>query len=177
MSRAMHLDSIPSATGRTNGHREDLTVNTRYSARASRTARGHFASWQLLFTSAPLICPSALIRQHRVRNCSRYQGSRDSERRISMVGGLKPPSEEEENAAVIASNSGVIFVLEDADLQVGKVGKVRAQLASARAAGGSQSQCVVLTLFASVAGVPAAQQRRPCQLYQTQGRGSRLLPS
>ena len=40
------------------------------------------------------------------------------------MGGLKPPSAEDEEAAVVASQSGVIFILEDADLQVGKVGTV-----------------------------------------------------
>jgi hypothetical protein len=41
-----------------------------------------------------------------------------------MVGGLRAPPQEDEDAAVIAEKGGIYFVLEDADLQVGKVGKV-----------------------------------------------------
>jgi hypothetical protein len=42
-----------------------------------------------------------------------------------MVGGLRPPVAEEEEAATAAQEKGgVYFILEDADLQVGKVGKV-----------------------------------------------------
>lgn len=41
-----------------------------------------------------------------------------------MVGGLAPPAAEDELAAAQAGKGGVYFVLEDADLQVGKVGKV-----------------------------------------------------
>lgn len=44
---------------------------------------------------------------------------------ILMVGGLKPPSVEEEEAARQAAGQGVIFVLEDAQLEVAQVGKVR----------------------------------------------------
>jgi hypothetical protein len=39
-----------------------------------------------------------------------------------MAGGLLPPEEDEAHCAF--ATGGVIFVLEDADLQVGKVGKV-----------------------------------------------------
>lgn len=41
-----------------------------------------------------------------------------------MVGGLRAPPQEDEDAAVLADKGGIFFVLEDADLQVGKVGKV-----------------------------------------------------
>lgn len=39
-----------------------------------------------------------------------------------MAGGLQPPEEAEAHCAF--ATGGVTFVLEDADLQVGKVGKV-----------------------------------------------------
>lgn len=42
-----------------------------------------------------------------------------------MAGGLQPPDEEEDPAIKYASKGGIYFVLEDADLKVGKVGKVR----------------------------------------------------
>lgn len=52
-----------------------------------------------------------------------------------MVGGLKAPvGEAEEAAAAAAEKGGIYFVLEDADLQVGKVGKVRPGAAWRRAA-------------------------------------------
>jgi hypothetical protein len=42
-----------------------------------------------------------------------------------MVGGLRPPvAEEDEKAKEAQDKSGIYFILEDADLQVGKVGKV-----------------------------------------------------
>lgn len=42
-----------------------------------------------------------------------------------MVGGLQPPPLEEEQQATALSGKGVIFVLESANLEVAKVGKVR----------------------------------------------------
>lgn len=42
-----------------------------------------------------------------------------------MAGGLQPPDEVEDPAIEYASKGGIYFVLEDADLQVGKLGKVR----------------------------------------------------
>ena len=42
-----------------------------------------------------------------------------------MAGGLQPPEEEEDPAVTYAAKGGVYFVLEDADLQVAKVGKVQ----------------------------------------------------
>jgi hypothetical protein len=41
-----------------------------------------------------------------------------------MVGGLKAPSDDGDPAEEFAAKGGVYFVLEDADLQIGKVGKV-----------------------------------------------------
>ncbi len=41
-----------------------------------------------------------------------------------MVGGLAPPPEDEEAAKELAAKQGVIFVLENAILEVAKVGKV-----------------------------------------------------
>ena len=41
-----------------------------------------------------------------------------------MVGGLRAPPEDEEQAAALQQKGGVYFVLESAELQVGKVGKV-----------------------------------------------------
>jgi hypothetical protein len=41
-----------------------------------------------------------------------------------MAGGLQPPNDEEDAAVVYAPKGGIYFVLEDADLTVGKVGKV-----------------------------------------------------
>ena len=41
-----------------------------------------------------------------------------------MVGGLKPPTVEAEELAVKAKGQGVIFVLEEAQLEVAQVGKV-----------------------------------------------------
>mmetsp|Transcript_2604 Transcript_2604/g.6601 ORF Transcript_2604/g.6601 Transcript_2604/m.6601 type:complete len:230 (-) Transcript_2604:72-761(-) len=40
-----------------------------------------------------------------------------------MVGGLQPPPEEDEAAAAEAGKQGVVFVLENANLETGKVGK------------------------------------------------------
>eukprot|EP00892_Ulva_mutabilis_P007826 jgi/Ulvmu1/5415/UM022_0210.1 len=40
-----------------------------------------------------------------------------------MAGGLQPPDEEEEPVVQYATKAGIYFVLEDADLKVGKVGK------------------------------------------------------
>lgn len=42
-----------------------------------------------------------------------------------MPGGLQPPSEEEEKRQAAAKQQGVIFVLEQASLEVARVGKVR----------------------------------------------------
>lgn len=42
-----------------------------------------------------------------------------------MVGGLQPPPAEEEEASARATGQGVIFVLENAQLEVAQVGKVR----------------------------------------------------
>lgn len=42
----------------------------------------------------------------------------------SMAGGLQPPSEEEEKKQAAAKQQGVIFVLENASLEVARVGKV-----------------------------------------------------
>ena len=42
-----------------------------------------------------------------------------------MAGGLQPPSEEEEKRQSAAKQQGVIFVLENASLEVARVGKVR----------------------------------------------------
>lgn len=41
-----------------------------------------------------------------------------------MVGGLKPPSVQEEEDTATAKGQGVIFVLEEAQLEVAQVGKV-----------------------------------------------------
>lgn len=41
-----------------------------------------------------------------------------------MAGGLQPPVEEQDPAVEYATKGGVYFILEDADLQVGKLGKV-----------------------------------------------------
>ena len=41
-----------------------------------------------------------------------------------MVGGLKPPSVQEEEDASTAKGHGVIFCLEEAQLEVAQVGKV-----------------------------------------------------
>ena len=41
-----------------------------------------------------------------------------------MVGGLKPPAAEEEDQERLCQGQGVIFVLEDAQLEVAQVGKV-----------------------------------------------------
>lgn len=41
-----------------------------------------------------------------------------------MAGGLQPPSEEEEKKAAAAKEQGVIFILENASLEVARVGKV-----------------------------------------------------
>ena len=41
-----------------------------------------------------------------------------------MAGGLQPPDEEEDPAVEYVSKGGIYFILEDADLQVGKLGKV-----------------------------------------------------
>lgn len=40
-----------------------------------------------------------------------------------MAGGLQPPVEEQDPAVEYATKGGVYFILEDADLQVGKLGK------------------------------------------------------
>eukprot|EP00983_Pelagomonas_calceolata_P122230 1160887-Pelagomonas_calceolata.AAC.4 len=45
-----------------------------------------------------------------------------------MVGGLKPPAAEEEEQERISQGQGVIFILEDAQLEVAQVGKVRAAM-------------------------------------------------
>lgn len=45
-----------------------------------------------------------------------------------MVGGLRPPSQQDEEEEQVAAGQGVIFVLEDAQLEVAQVGKVRATL-------------------------------------------------
>ena len=45
-----------------------------------------------------------------------------------MPGGLEPPPEAEEVEAKAASKRAVIFILENASLEVAKVGKVRAML-------------------------------------------------
>ena len=50
-----------------------------------------------------------------------------------MVGGLRAPPREAEEAAAVAEKGGIYFVLEDADLQVGKVGKVRGSVLVSRA--------------------------------------------
>ena len=42
-----------------------------------------------------------------------------------MAGGLQPPSEEDERRQSAAKRQGVIFVLENASLEVARVGKVR----------------------------------------------------
>lgn len=42
------------------------------------------------------------------------------------AGGLRPPSAEDEQQEQIAAGQGVIFCLEDAQLEVAQVGKVRA---------------------------------------------------
>ena len=44
-----------------------------------------------------------------------------------MVGGLEPPPEAEEARAEAAQRQGVVFVLEGASLETGKVGKVCSQ--------------------------------------------------
>ena len=41
-----------------------------------------------------------------------------------MAGGLQPPSEEEEKKAAAAKQQGVVFILENASLEVARVGKV-----------------------------------------------------
>jgi rRNA small subunit pseudouridine methyltransferase Nep1 len=41
------------------------------------------------------------------------------------VGKLAPPAEDEEEAVALAQGQGVIFVLDDAQLEVAQVGKVR----------------------------------------------------
>jgi rRNA small subunit pseudouridine methyltransferase Nep1 len=41
-----------------------------------------------------------------------------------MVGGLQPPSLEEEEAQAKAEGQGVIFVLDDAQLETAQIGKV-----------------------------------------------------
>lgn len=41
-----------------------------------------------------------------------------------MVGGLQPPAAEEEEQERLSQGQGVIFVLEDAQLEVAQVGKV-----------------------------------------------------
>lgn len=49
-----------------------------------------------------------------------------------MAGGLRPPSEEQEQQERIASTQGVVFCLEDAQLEVAQVGKVRGGRAAHR---------------------------------------------
>lgn len=44
-----------------------------------------------------------------------------------MVGGLQPPSLEEEEAQTKAAGQGVIFVLDDAQLETAQIGKVPPQ--------------------------------------------------
>ena len=46
-----------------------------------------------------------------------------------MVGGLAPPPAEQEEVAASSSKQGVIFILEAANLEVAKVGKVGKTLA------------------------------------------------
>lgn len=41
-----------------------------------------------------------------------------------MVGGLRPPPKEEEEQQAASTSQGVIFVLESANLEIAKVGKV-----------------------------------------------------
>ena len=45
-----------------------------------------------------------------------------------MVGGLAPPSAEQEQITASSSKQGVIFILEAANLEVAKVGKVGTSL-------------------------------------------------
>ena len=42
-----------------------------------------------------------------------------------VVGGLQPPPEEEEEALAAAAGQGILFVLENAQLETAQVGKVR----------------------------------------------------
>jgi rRNA small subunit pseudouridine methyltransferase Nep1 len=51
-----------------------------------------------------------------------------------MVGGLQPPSTEEEEAQAQAAGQGVIFVLENAQLEAAQIGKVLAVLCIRRTA-------------------------------------------
>ena len=44
---------------------------------------------------------------------------------VKQKGGLKPPSMESEEEARKAGGQGVVFVLDDAQLEVAQVGKVR----------------------------------------------------
>ena len=44
-----------------------------------------------------------------------------------VAGGLQPPSQQEEAAKEAAKKQGVIFVLENASLEIAKVGKVQPQ--------------------------------------------------
>lgn len=46
-----------------------------------------------------------------------------------MVGGLRPPPKEAEEEQAASTSQGVIFVLESANLEIAKVGKVRTCLA------------------------------------------------
>ena len=58
--------------------------------------------------------------------CPRFQGQCGYiAPSTSMPGGLQPPSEEEEKQQAAAKQQGVIFVLEQASLEVARVGKVR----------------------------------------------------
>lgn len=54
-----------------------------------------------------------------------YPSVNKAQCRSNMAGGLQPPEEEDTHCAF--ATGGVIFVLQDVDLQVGKVGKVRVQ--------------------------------------------------
>lgn len=55
-----------------------------------------------------------------------------------MAGGLQPPAIEEEEAAACAQGQGVIFILDDAQLEVGQVGKVCRRHGRLLSAGGGR---------------------------------------
>ena len=78
-----------------------------------------------------------------------------------MVGGLQPPSVEEEEAQAKAAGQGVIFVLENAQLEAAQIGKVLAALlAKSFLAAASRRTLSRLTSPAPLsAGVPAAERR------------------
>ena len=66
-----------------------------------------------------------------------------------MVGGLQPPSLEDEEQEARSSKQGVIFCLEDAQLEVAQVGKVR-QRARWQAPAGGPAQAATPLSTASV---------------------------